>query len=122
MTIQITSSQLKTYRKTAREREAKLRIQVDERRNRAWVIARQAARILKEEFGASRVVVFGSLLHTELFHLRSDIDLGVWDIQSYFRAVSRLMDIDPEIEFDLVPVEDARPGILAVIEQYGVDL
>jgi predicted nucleotidyltransferase len=122
MTIQIMPSQLEIYRKTAREREAKLRIQLDERQNRAWVIARQAARILKEEFGASRVVVFGSLLHTELFHLRSDIDLGVWDIHSYFRAVSRLMDIDPEIEFDLVPVEDARPGILAVIQQEGVDL
>jgi len=29
------------------------------------------------------------------------------------------MDIDPEIEFDLVPIEDARPGILAIIEQRG---
>jgi hypothetical protein len=66
--------------------------------------------------------VFGLLLHPEMFHFRSDIDLGVWDIQSYFRAVSRLMDIDPEIEFDLVPVEDARSGILEVIEQEGVDL
>jgi hypothetical protein len=66
--------------------------------------------------------VFGSLLHPELFHFRSDIDLGVWDIQNYFRAVSRLMDLDPEIDFDLVPVEDARPGILAVIEKEGVDL
>jgi predicted nucleotidyltransferase len=122
VTIQITPSQLEIYRQTARQREAKLRIQLDERKHRAWEIARQAARILKEEFGASRVVVFGSLLHPELFHLRSDIDLGVWDIQSYFRAVSRLMDIDREIEFDLVPVEDARSGILAVIEQEGVDL
>jgi predicted nucleotidyltransferase len=122
MTIQITPSQLEIYRHSAREREAKLRIQLGERQYHAWEIARQAARILKEEFGASRVVVFGSLLHPELFHLRSDIDLGVWDIQDYFRAVSRLMDIDPEIEFDLVPVEDARSGILAVIRQEGVDL
>jgi hypothetical protein len=50
MAIQITPQQLEIYRKTAREREAKLHIQLDERRQRAWEIARQAARILKEEF------------------------------------------------------------------------
>ena len=122
MAIQITPPQLEIYRKTARERQARLRIQLDERQQHAWEIARQAAKILKDEFGASRVVVFGSLLHPQLFHLRSDIDIAVWDIRSYFRAVSRLMDLDPEIEFDLVPVEDARPGIMAVIEQEGKEL
>lgn len=66
--------------------------------------------------------MFGSLLHPDRFHLRSDIDLGVWGVQSYFRAVSRLLDIDPEIEFDLVPIEDARPGTLSIIQKEGVDL
>lgn len=68
------------------------------------------------------MVVFGSLQHQELFHLRSDIDLAVWNIQDYFRAVSRLMDINPEFEFDIVPIEAARPRILTVIAQEGVDL
>jgi predicted nucleotidyltransferase len=122
MTIQITSSQLEIYRTSARKREVNLRKQLDERQHHAWEIARQAARILKEEFGATRVVVYGSMQHPELFHLRSDIDLAVWEVQDYFRAVSRLMDISPEFEFDLVPVEDAGPGILAVIEQEGGDL
>ena len=108
MTFQITPSQMEIYRKTARDHEAMLGIQLEERRHRAWELARKAAQILKDEFGASRVVVFGSLIHQELFHSRSDIDLGVWIIQGYFRAVSRLMDLDPEIEIDLVPVEDAR--------------
>ncbi len=119
MTLQISPSQLEIYRRTAREREADLRRQVAERREHAWNLAHQAAQILKEEFGASRVVVFGSLIHPDKFHFHSDIDLGVWDIKDYFRAVARLMDLDPQIEFDLVPVEDARPGILAVIEQEG---
>ena len=70
MTIQISPSQLKVYRATARKREAALKIQVEERRQRAWIIARQAAVILKEEFGASRVVVFGSLLQPNRFHSR----------------------------------------------------
>jgi uncharacterized protein len=122
MTVHITPSKLAIYRKTARERDAKLCELSNGRMRHAWEIAHQAARILKEEFGASRVVLFGSLLHPELFHMRSDIDLAVWDIQSYFRAVSHLMDIDPEIGFDLVPVEDARPCIMEVIEQEGVEL
>ena len=63
------------------------------------------------------MVLFGSLLHPELYHARSDIDLAVWDIQHYFKAVEQLIDLDPEIEFDLAPVEDARPGILALINR-----
>ena len=122
MAIQISPSQLEIYRKTAREREAVLRKQVMERREHAWELAHQAAVILKEEFGASRVVVFGSLIHPERFHFYSDIDLGVWDVENYFRAVARLIDLDPQIEFDLVPIEDAWPGILAVIEEEGMDL
>jgi predicted nucleotidyltransferase len=122
MTVQITPEQMEIYRASAHAREAMLKMQLGARRQRAWEVARQAALILKEEFGASRVVVFGSLLHAERFHWRSDIDLGVWDIQHYFRAVARLMDLDPEIEFDLIPIEDARPGILAVIQQEGIDL
>jgi uncharacterized protein len=122
MTVQITPEQMEIYRASARAREATLKMQLEARRKHAWEVARRAALILKEEYGASRVVIFGSLLHAERFHWRSDIDLGVWDIQHYFRAVARLMDLDPEIVFDLVPIEDARPGILTVIQQEGVDL
>ena len=122
MPTQITHSQLKIYRATARKRNAELHIQLEVRRQRAWIIARQAAVILKERFGASRVVVFGSLLHPERYHLGSDIDLAVWEVQDYFRAVSSLMDIDPDFEFDLVPFEDARPGIMDAIRKEGMDL
>jgi hypothetical protein len=38
------------------------------------------------------------------------------------RVVARLIDIDVQFEFDLVLVEDARPAVLAMIEQEGVDL
>jgi uncharacterized protein len=122
MTTQISPSQLKVFRTAARKREAVLKIQLEERRQRAWIIAHEAAGILKEEFGASRVVAFGSLLQPNRFHLSSDIDLAVWDIKDYFRAVARLMDIDPEFEFDLVPFEDARIGIIDAISREGLDL
>lgn len=122
MTTQISPSQLKIYRASARKREIELRIQIETRRQRAWIVASQAAEILKEKFHASRVVVFGSILYPRRFHLGSDIDLAVWGVQDYFRAVSCLLDIDSEFEFDLVPIEDARPGILDVIRKEGTDL
>lgn len=122
MATNLSPTQLEIYRKSAREREAALRAQIESRRQRAWRVAREAAMILKDEFGASRVTLFGSVIYPARFHWRSDIDLAVWDIKDYFRAVSRLIDIDPEIEIDLVPIEDARPGIIAVIEREGIDL
>jgi GNAT superfamily N-acetyltransferase len=62
MTTQITPAQMEIYRKAARDREIHLRGEVDKRRKRAWELAHQAAHILKTDFGASRVVAFGSLL------------------------------------------------------------
>ncbi len=118
----IPPEQMEIYRKAAREREAVNKARLEARRQHALELARQAAQILKAEFGVSRVVVFGSLLHPELYHWHSDVDLAVWDVEHYFRAVARLLDLDPQVEFDLVPIEDARPGILAVIEKEGVEL
>ncbi len=118
----IPPEQMEIYRAAARERAAANKAQLEAHRQHAWDLAREAASILKAEFGVSRVVVFGSLLHPELYHWHSDVDLAVWNVQHYFRAVARLLDLDPQVEFDLVPFEDARPGILAVIEKEGVEL
>jgi predicted nucleotidyltransferase len=104
--MQISDEEMKIYRRSPRERVQK----------------RQAADELKKEFSASRVVLFGSLINPALFHLRSDVDLAVWDVQHYFRAVARLLDLDPEIEINLVPFEDARPSLRTVIERDGVEL
>ena len=120
--MDISPALLEKYRRSAHDRETARKAQLSLRRERAWVLAQQSADILKKEFGASRVVLFGSLLHPELYHSRSDIDLAVWEVQHYFKAVARLIDLDPEIEVDLVPIEDARPGILVLIETEGIDL
>ena len=37
------------------------------RRQQAWRVAQQAARLLRDEYGASKVVVFGSLVHDTWF-------------------------------------------------------
>ena len=120
--MDISPERLEIYRKTALKREREQKALLSLRYKRAWEVARLAAIKLKEEFGASRVVVFGSLLYPERFHLRSDIDLAGWDIRKYFRAVSHMLDIDPEFEIDLVPMEDARDSIAEVVKREGVEL
>jgi predicted nucleotidyltransferase len=124
MTLTVTAEQMAGYRAGALRR-AQQRAQVLAARHaRAWDVARRGAQMLKEQFGASRVAVFGSVLRPEVFFERSDVDLVVWglDERLYLRAVARLLDLDPGIAVDLVEAEFARPPLLAVIEQEGVEL
>jgi len=120
--MQISPEQMETYRRNARQRSQKRQQELDNRRERAWILARQGAEILKDEFGASRVVLYGSLIHPELFHLHSDVDLAAWNVQNYFRAVSRLLDLDADIEVNLAPIEDVRPDLRVVIDNEGIEL
>jgi uncharacterized protein len=120
--MQISSKQMEVYRRNARERSRQRQKELNERRERAWIIARQAAEILKSEFGAERVVLYGSVIYPKLFHLRSDVDLAVWGVQHYFKAVARLLDLDPDIEVNLAPIEDVRPELRSVIDREGVNL
>jgi len=124
MTLNITPEQMAGYREGYRRRREQRRQALAARHGRAWQVARAGAQMLREQFGAARVVVFGSVLYPDKFYEHSDVDLAVWglDERSYLKAVSRLLDIDPEISVDLVEAEFARPTLLAVIEQEGVAL
>jgi predicted nucleotidyltransferase len=91
------------------------------RHERGWAIARQAADLLRREDGVDRVTLFGSLVRSELFHTGSDIDLAVWglDEKHYYRAVARLLALDPAFEIDLVLGEEIPASLLAGIEKEG---
>jgi len=80
--------------------------------------------VLREKYGATRVVVFGSLAHPGRFHVRSDIDLAAWGIdeRAYLRAVADVTALDADVLVDLVRVEEAAPYLLASIEQEGQEL
>lgn len=93
-----------------------------ERRDRAWGVAQMAADVLRERFGASRVVVFGSLAHDEWFTRWSDIDLAAWGIppDAFFRAVAAVTGLSAEFKVDLVDPHDCRPEVRRVIEREGV--
>jgi predicted nucleotidyltransferase len=122
---ELSQLELEKYARTAQTRALARRAQLEARRNRAWAVARHAAVLLKEQFGAKRVVLFGSLTRGPgRFYARSDIDLAVWglDERIYLRAVARLLDLDPEMEVDLVEAEFVRPALLAAIWREGVEL
>ena len=79
--------------------------------------------MLKEKFGATRVVVFGSLVHEGCFTRWSDVDIATWGIrpENTFRAIGAVMDVDADIEINLVDVATCRPELLATIEREGVE-
>jgi predicted nucleotidyltransferase len=93
-------------------------------RARAWRIARKAARVLREEFGAKRVVVFGSLAHQLWYSPRSDIDIAVWGIapEIFFRAAARVDRVAKGFEIDVLDPDDCRPSVRQEIEEDGIDL
>jgi predicted nucleotidyltransferase len=112
-----------TFRATARERARQAAQMREQRRMQAWALARAAAAFLKAQYGATRVVVFGSLTDRERFHFHSDVDLAVWGLQpeSYFEAVARVLDIGNEIEIDLTMAERCKPHLQEAIER-GVEV
>lgn len=112
------------YMRTAHRRAQAQRHALAERRQRAWELARRAARLLREWYAARRVVVFGSLVHEDRFTPRSDVDLAVWGISwpDYLHALGEVLDLDPEIEINLVDVAGCRPALQETIEREGVEL
>ncbi|MGB7415341.1 MAG: nucleotidyltransferase domain-containing protein [Thermosynechococcaceae cyanobacterium] len=114
---------MQQYIQTARQRAQAYKFRLDDRYAQAGQVARQAAQLLKSDFEASRIVLFGSCLVRSRIHLRSDIDLAVWDLDEKlcFKAVARLQDLDPNFDIDLVEFHNAYPYIQAAIEQ-GIDL
>lgn len=94
------------------------------RADRAWQTAVEAANLLRETFGANRVVVFGSLADKSAFTAWSDIDLAAWGIPAelYFAAVAAISGLSAEFRIDMVDPEACRPSVRDAIEREGVDL
>lgn len=87
-------------------------------------LARLAAQILKEEYGAERVVLFGSGTHPNAITHWSDIDLAAWGIpaQRYFAAVAAVTSLSEEFRIDLIDPESCSQSLLTTIEKDGIDL
>jgi predicted nucleotidyltransferase len=120
----LTSEQLAVYRQTAKHNWQKSHPQRKQRRQKAWKLARLAATLLKEQFGATKVMVFGSLVREDCFTLWSDVDIAAWGIlpQDTFKAMEAVRDLDDTIEVNLVDVAACKRELLNNILQEGIVL
>ena len=92
-------------------------------------LARQAAKIFYEEFGAVRVLLFGSAVRHASFTPWSDVDLAAWGIppERFYAAVAAVSGLSADIKVDLVDPEDCCPALWAniahgAVERSGTDL
>jgi uncharacterized protein len=119
---EITPEAMAGYREAARRREQHERRMLAAGEQRAWELARRAAVALRQRFGVSRVVVFGSLIHPGCFTPWSDVDIAAWGLrpQETFRAIGVAMDVDAEIAVSLVDINACSASLRRVIEQEGI--
>jgi len=95
-----------------------------ERRVKALELAKKASFLLRQRYGAKRVVVFGSLVRTKAFSAWSDIDLAAWGIapDKFFSAVAAVTGLSPDFKIDLVEPDTCREAIKGSIQKHGVEI
>lgn len=120
----IPPEQMVQYRETAIRHTREGQELERERRERAWQLAHQAAALLRERYGVSRVVVFGSLIHPNRFTLWSDLDIAAWGLtaHNWLRASAAVRELSREIDVNLVDVTCCSAELRAAIDQDGVSL
>lgn len=93
------------WRSRMAESDAKARVMEQE----AWCEVRQAVALLRERFGATKAIVFGSLVR-DSFGEDSDIDLAVAGLKSadFFSAITAI-NSGTKRWIDLKPLEDLEP-------------
>lgn len=116
--------QLAIYRKTAENNWRNSQSQRAKRREKAWQLVQIATILLKEEFKATKVMVFGSLIHENCFTLWSDVDIAAWGIlsQDTFKAIGEVRELDKTIEINLVDIETCKPELLEKILREGKEV
>lgn len=120
--LKLSPEKMAIYRTTAKRRWEETRQQRIQRKIKAWELARVAANLLKEQFSATKVMVFGSLVRDDCFTLWSDVDIAAWGIspRDTFLAMDMVRNCDRDIELNLVDVGACKPELLASIEKEGI--
>lgn len=97
---------------------------IGRRRADAFDVAKQAAIVLRKQFGAKRIVIFGSLASKEDFTSWSDIDLAAWGIapDDFFLAVAAVTGLSSDFKIDLVEPTACRDAIKDTIQSNGIEI
>jgi len=124
--LDIARDQWRAYHTGAavRQRQVTTERQTQQRWDQAQRLARQAAQRLREEFGARRVVLFGSAAQRSSFTRWSDVDLAVWGVapECFYSAVAAVTGLSTEITVDLVDPDGCPTTLRTVIEREGIEL
>lgn len=91
---------------------------------KAWAIVPQLVTLLKQNFGATRIVVFGSLTQRDSYTHWSDIDLAAWDIppEQFYGAIAALNKLSPDINVDLIdPQRCQSVSVQHSIQREGIE-
>ncbi|HAC65288.1 MAG TPA: DNA polymerase subunit beta [Cyanothece sp. UBA12306] len=86
-----------------------LQITLQHRKTEALKIAQKCINILKDDFGATEVILFGSLRGDSPWHEKSDLDLAVKGLseEQLWQAYGTIEKIVPHwLKFDLVSLEE----------------
>lgn len=121
MSIKLTPKEIAAYQAAANRKWQESQAERIQREKHAWELARLAAVLLKEQFKATKVMLFGSLVRNDCFTLWSDVDIAAWGISpdQTLRAMEAVRDLDEIIEVNLVDVNTCIPTLLANIEREG---
>ena len=124
--LDIPPEEWKTYRPIPAilQRQSVTHSQLERRRKRAMRVARQAASLLRKEFNAKKVVLFGSLAIPGNFTLWSDIDLAVFGVSAdrFYAAVAAITGLSAEYKVDLIDAETCKVSLRDAIDRDGIAL
>ena len=121
--INLSEEKLKRFARTSQQRQINQGLSQSDLAIYEDLVVRieRAAKILKNNYGATRVILFGSFAHLAWFSTDSDVDLAVEGIpaKDYFRAWGVVEDFVEDRLVDLVDLQDVSPTLRAAIEKYG---
>ncbi len=124
--LELTPKDLKQYRplEAIRRRKAAARADLEKRRRLANQVASQVAELLRSEFRAEKIYLFGSLSRSDRFTLWSDIDIAVNGIPParFFEAVGVVIGISADFKIDLIDLGACPFAMREIIEKDGIAL
>ncbi len=125
--LELTRDGWKDYLQGSRRRTPAQEMTASEKRERESLRrrVRKAAGVLKTQFGARRVILFGSLAGSRWYGPASDVDLAVEGLETgkaYWQAWSAVEEILQDRSVDLVDLGEASKSLRKAIQDYGIEL
>lgn len=120
----ISEAQFDLYLRGSRQRDVQRTKRLSRRQERARQVANSAASVLKTDFGAKKVILYGSLAHGAWFREYSDVDLAVVGLPAklFWRAWVTIDRLSTDIEINIIDLVDAKPSLMHEIELTGIEL